>query len=361
MQKAILFVLILVLSVAVVVPAMAQDLEPWVCPEGFEGQTLSVFNWSTYLAEDTIPNFEAACGVTVEYSIFENNEAMLSRVSQGNQGFDIVVPTDYMVAIMISEGLLLELDHSKIPNIANVAPRFIDVAFDPGNAHSLPYQWGTLAVGYRTEAFPDGITSWNDVFSNDGKVSWLEDPRNMLAVALVMIGYDPNTNNPDEIQEAAQYLIENSGNVVAIAQDDGQELLAQGEVDAAIEYHGDIYQVIFDCECEDFGYALPSEGSALWTDNMAILKDAPNPDLAHAFMDYILHPQVGADISNATSFSTPNAAAVELGLIDEVLLNDPNVYPSAEQMAKLFTIAERPDVEQDYNDAWEEVKILIGG
>ena len=361
MHKALLFVLILVLSVAVAVPAMAQDLEPWVCPEGFEGQTLSVFNWSTYLADDTIPNFEAACGITVEYSIFENNEAMLSRVSQGNQGFDIVVPTDYMVAIMISEGLLLELDHSKIPNIANVAPRFIDVEFDPGNAHSLPYQWGTIAVGYRTEVFPDGISSWNDVFSYDGKVSWLEDPRNMLAIALVMLGYDPNTNNPDEIQEAAQYLIDNSANVVAIAQDDGQELLAQGEVDVAIEYHGDIYQVIFDCECDDYAYALPSEGTALWTDNMAILKNAPNPDLAHAFMDYILHPQVGADISNATSFSTPNAAALELGLIDEVLLNDPNIYPSAEQMAKLFTIAERPDVEQDYNDAWEEVKILIGG
>src|SRR5690606_27476 len=139
--------LLLLISVLLVtgIPLFAQDeteeLEPWVCPEGFEGQTLSVFNWSTYIADDTVANFEEACGVTVNYDVYESNESMLARLRQGNPGYDIAVPTDYTVAIMAAEGLLQPLNHDNIPNLVHLNEELLDEPYDPGNQYSVPYQW----------------------------------------------------------------------------------------------------------------------------------------------------------------------------------------------------------------------------
>jgi spermidine/putrescine transport system substrate-binding protein len=362
MRKLILLGLLFALIVPFAVVAQDDaEIEPWVCPEGYEGQTLSVYNWSTYIAEDTIPNFEELCGVTVNYDIFESGEAMLARIQQGNPGYDIVVPSGSTVERMIRDELLIPLDKDLIPNIANLNPALMDPAYDPENVYSVPYQWGTVGIGYNTAAFPDGIESWEDLWAHDGEVAWLDDRRAVFGVALTMLGYDPNTTDPDEIAEARDYLIENGGNVVAIAADDGQELLARGDVDATIEYNGDIVAMAAECECEDFAYAIPAEGSYLWTDNLAIPVDAPNPELANVFIDYVLHAQVGADISNYTAYASPNLAAFEAGLIDEVYAEDPAVYPDEETTATLFSIVEvGEEAEQAYNDAWDELLIFLG-
>jgi spermidine/putrescine transport system substrate-binding protein len=358
--------ILLGLLCALLLPAVisAQDdaeIQPWVCPEGYAGQTLSVYNWSTYIAEDTIPNFEALCGVTVNYDIFDSGEAMLTRIRQGNPGYDIVVPSGSTVARMIRDELLIPLNKDLIPNMANLNPALLDAEYDPDNLYSVPYQWGTVGIGYKVEAFPDGITSWEQLWNYDGKVSWLDDRRAMFGVALTMLGYDPNTTNPDEIAEARDYMIESGRNVVAIAADDGQELLARGDVDATVEYNGDIVAMAAECECPDFAYAVPVEGAYLWVDNLAIPVDAPNPDLANVFIDYILDPQVGADLSNFIAYASPNLASIELGLIDEVYADDPAVYPSAEISANLFGIIEvDPETEQIYNDAWDELLIFLG-
>src|SRR5690606_2669918 len=145
---------ILCLCLLVAVPAFAQDapeeaaldvpdtdIMPWACPEGYEGQTLNVYNWSTYVAEDTISNFEALCGVTVVYDVYESNEALLSRLRQGNPGYDIIVPTDYMLEIMIEESIVQPIDLSRIPNFANVSEALVGTPFDPENQYSVPYQW----------------------------------------------------------------------------------------------------------------------------------------------------------------------------------------------------------------------------
>ena len=143
MRKFVLVSLLVILALALSVTASAQDaveLEPWTCPAGFEGQTLNVYNWSTYVAEDTISNFEAACGVAVTYDVYESSEALLSRLRGGNPGYDVVVPTGNTVAIMIVEGLLEPLDHAQIPNMANITEGLLDPAYDPGNVYTLPYQ-----------------------------------------------------------------------------------------------------------------------------------------------------------------------------------------------------------------------------
>ncbi len=337
------------------------ELEPWVCPEGFAGQTLSVYNWSTYVAEDTISNFEAACGVTVNYDVFGSNEDMLARLRQGNPGYDIAVPTDYAVETMIQENLLEPIDHANVPNLANVTEALLDQPFDPGNQFSVPYQWGTIGIGYNVNAIPGGIESWADLWGYEGAVAWLDDLRAMIGIGLNNLGYDANTSNPDEIAEARDYLIANGGNVVAFVADDGQALLARGDVDATVEYNGDIFQIIAECECEDFTYVVPAEGSMFWMDNLVIPAGAPNKALAEVFIDYILDPQVGADISNYTAFGSPNQVSIDLGLIDEELLSNPGIYPPPEIMDNLFSIVAVPDAEVEYSYAWDEIRVALGG
>jgi spermidine/putrescine transport system substrate-binding protein len=334
-------------------------VDAWVCPEGYAGQALNVYNWSTYIAEDTIPNFEAACGVTVTYDTFENNEAVLTRLQQGNPGYDIIVPTDYMIATMRREELLLPLDKSKIPNIANLNPNLLNQPYDPDNLYSVPYQWGTIGIGYNTEKFPDGIDSWTDLWAHTGPVAWLEDRRGFLGVALQILGYDPNSIVEAEIQEAKNYLMEHGGNVVTVAGDDGQELLARGDVDAAVEYNGDI--LALQAEDPKFAYVVPAEAAVLWVDNLAVPVGAANPDLAMVFIDYILHPQVAADISNYTAYASPNQAAIDLGLIAPEYLSNSGIYPDAATQANLFSISEiSAEAEAFYNDAWDEILVSLG-
>ena len=356
-------ILLLALIVLLAMPAAAHDdeMEAWSCPEGYEGQTLSIFNWSTYIAEDTVPNFEAACGVSVNYDIYESNEAMLARIRQGNPGYDLVVPSGGTVQRMAEEMLLIPLDLDMIPNVANVIEDFLSPAFDPDNMYSLPYQWGTLGVGYRVEAFPDGIGSWDDIWGFEGNVAWIDDRDSMFGVALSILGYDPNTTDGEEINAARDFLIERGGNVVAVAADDGQVLLERGEVDVAVEYSGDISQILWDCECEDYAYVLPGGVGNVWFDNMAIPVDAPNPELAMVFMDYILDAKVGADLTNYIWYASPNQAAIDSGLIDEEILNDPTVFPPEDQMASLFVIIDKgAEAEQLINDAWDELLIFLG-
>ncbi len=354
---------ILMLVFLLLVPAAAQDdMAAWTCPEGYEGQTLSIFNWSTYIAEDTVPNFEAACGVTVNYDIYESNEAMLARIRQGNPGYDLVVPSGGTVQRMAEEMLLIPIDLEMIPNVANVIEDFLAPAFDPENMYSLPYQWGTLGVGYRIEAFPDGISSWDDIWAYEGSVAWIDDRDAMFGIALAILGYDPNTTDGDEINEARDYLIEHGGNVVTVAADDGQVLLERGEVDVAVEYSGDISQILGACECEDYAYVLPGGVGNVWFDNMAIPVDAPNPELAMVFMDYILDAKVGADLTNYIWYASPNQASIDSGYIDEEILADPTVFPPADQMASLFVIIDKgEEAEQLINDAWDELLIFLGG
>ncbi|MEO8396121.1 MAG: spermidine/putrescine ABC transporter substrate-binding protein, partial [Chloroflexota bacterium] len=275
-------------------------------------------------------------------------------------GYDIAVPTDHAVAEMISRGMVQPIDMANIPNFANVTESLQDPSYDPGNQYSVPYLWGTIGVGYNTERIMDPITSWDQVFNYDGPVAWLDDPRAMMGVALQILGYNANSTDPAQIQEARDFLINNGSNVVSIAADDGQAQLERGDVDIAIEYMGDIFQLGVSCECETYAFALPSEGSNLWVDNLVVLADAPNKPLAEAFIDYILDPHVGADIANYTAYASPNQAAISMGLIDPDYLDSSIIYPPLESQTNMFTILPIPEAQQLINDAWDEVRIALG-
>lgn len=357
-SKKPLFMILLLVLLVVPVTAQEADVQPWVCPEGYEGQTLNFFNWATYIAENTIPDFEKLCGVTVVSSFFSSNDEMMTAIRTGNAGYDLIVPSDYAVTSLIEEGLVQPLDKTMLPNFTNLAEDMQSTLYDENNAYSIPYLLGTFGIGYNVNTVEGELTSWTQFFEHDGPVAWTWDARIMLSVALLMTGNDPNSSDPAAIEEAKQYLIDHNDNVTVIAQDDGQELLARGEVDMAIEYNGDIFQISTDCACDDFAYAIPQEGSGLSAGFILIPKDAPNPELAHVFLDYLLHPQVAADIANYTTYPTPNQAAIDAGLIDAALLENPAIYPPEDARENLYLLALLdPETEELYNRAWTDVQL----
>ncbi len=359
MYRVVLLTLLLVMLVAL--PAAGQDApESWTCPEGFAGQTLNVFNWATYIGEDTIVNFEDLCGVTVTYDVYDADGDMMNVIRQGNPGYDIVVPSDYAYPQMIEEALLIPLDTTQIPNIQNLQPLFVEEIEASEETYVLPYLLGTFGLGYSVGRVGEAVTSWEQFFNYDGPVAWIDDARTMLGIALVTLGLDPNSEDPAALEQARQYLLDHSDNVVAIPADDGQELLVRGEVDMVIEYNGDIYQIALDCECDEYAYVIPEEGSGFSSGFIGIPIDGQNPALAHVFLDYLLDPQVAAEIANFTAYPTPNQAAIDAGLIDEELLNSPAIYPPAEATENLYFVEPKAEATEElYGFIWDEIKINL--
>jgi spermidine/putrescine transport system substrate-binding protein len=320
-----------------------------------EARELNVYNWSTYIAPEIVPAFEEKFNVKVNYEQYGDNDELLAKIQPGNPGYDVIVPSDYMVEIMIAEGLLEELDKSKIPNFENIDDIFLDPPSDPDNAHCVPYQWGTVGLGYNSEAVTEPIDSWAVMFdgSNAGRISWLTESRMTMGATLIYLGYDPNTTNPDEINEAKQLLLDTKGDVTAFAPDNGQQLLEQGEVDIAFEYSGDIFQLMPDNPA--IKYVIPKEGTLIWTDNLCIPTGAPHLDLAHEFINYILDAQVGAQLSEWTQYGTPNKAS--LPLLSEEIRNNPGIYPSEDTRSRLYFIRSLGEADLLYEEAWTDIGV----
>jgi spermidine/putrescine transport system substrate-binding protein len=330
----------------------------WVCPEEAKGGRLNVYNWTGYIGDDTVSIFEELCDVTVTYDVYESNEAVIARMRQGNAGYDIAFPTDYAVSILIREELIQPIDLEKIPNFVHIADEYKGLNFDPENQYSVPYLLGTFGILYDKNRTGE-ITTWEQTFEHDGPVAWTDDGRSMLAVALDLLGYSPNSTDEDEIAEARDFLLENSGNVVTIVGDPNQQF-AGGEFDIAIVYSGDAYRRVVECECDNFAYIVPASGSVVDISMMVLLDRAPNPEVAIAFMDFLLDPFVNADIVNDSVYPTANQAAIDTGLISEEILTNPAVWPSEEALENLFFLEDVEDAEFYYTDAWDEIIVGTG-
>ncbi len=355
-------IVLLCLSVAGIISTSADyhaQAAFWSCPNGFAGQTLNVYNWTTYIAEDTISNFERICDVTVVYNTYASDSDMLEELRQGNPGYDVVVPGNSTVNLMLEENLIQPIDFSNFKNKDNISSDFLNPPYDPEGRYTVPYQWGTIGVGYNRTAVGHDITSWEDVFNYTGRVAWLDEYRAMLGFALLMQGDDPNTDDSAKITAASQYLQTHSANLIEIAPDSGQDLLANRQADIVIEYSGDIFQVIAGCECDDFRYVIPDEGAQVWTDSLAIPVGAPNKRLAEVFIDYMLNAQVSADISNYTAYASPNGTAITEGLVNDEYLNNPAIYPPSEVVDNLFYNVADASLEERYSSVWDALRASI--
>ena len=238
-----------------------------------------------------------------------------------------------MLERLIKANMVMPLDHSKIPNMSNIDKPFQDAAFDPGRKYSLPYMWGTFGIGYRKSKVEGAIDSWKWVLDSDkyaGKISLLGDAQNVIGAALKYLGYSFNSTNADELKKAEELLTAQKKHIKVFADDNGQDLLASGEVDLCQEWNGDIVQVM--AEDDDLAYAVPTEGSLLWQDTLAIPTGAPHPDNAHAFLNYVMDAEPGKHIAETIQYATANAAAKAL-MPDEYKSN-PAIFPPEEIIAK---------------------------
>ncbi len=265
--------------------------------------------------------------------LFADDDELFAKLKAGNPGYDVIVPGNENLERMIIAGMVMPIDHSRIPNMANIDKPFQDATFDPGRKHSIPYMWGTVGVGYRVSKVEGAIDSWKTLFDDDkyaGRMSLLGDAAHVIGCALKYMGYSYNSIDPAEIKKAEELLIASKKNIRVYADDNGQDLLASREVDIAQEWNGDIIQVMK--EDEDLAYAVPTEGSLLWQDAMAIPKGAPQPENAHAFMNFVLDADVGAKIADTIQYATANAAAK--AKMSAEYRENPAIFPTPEVVAK---------------------------
>ncbi len=337
------------------------------------GKVLNLYIWSDYLATDTLSNFEKHTGIKVHVAYFDTNETLETKLLAGSSGYDVVVPTASYFERQIKAGVYLTLDKSKLPNLKNMDPQLMaKVALhDPGNAHGIIYTWGTNGIGYNEkmvkELMPDApLDSWRMVFdpavaSKVAKcgISVLDSPAEMLRAVYSYLGKDPNSQNSDDLVQAEAVLTKIRPFIRNINSSEYIEALANGDLCIAVGYNGDVMQARDRAREANKGievkYYVPKEGSILWFDMLAIPKDAPDPDSAYAYLNYIMTPQAIADISNFKRYANANAASQPLVL--PTVKDDPGIYPPPEQRQKLAVqLADSADQTRAITRVWQKFK-----
>lgn len=342
-------------------------------PAFAQQQVVHVYNWSDYIAEDTIAKFEAATGIRVIYDVYDSNETLEAKLLAGNSGYDVVVPTSHYLARQIKAGLYMPLDKSKLPNLAGMDEALMARAavYDPDNAHAVIYQWGTTGIGYNVDKVAERlgadyeVNSWSLIFDPeiaaklaDCGISLLNESNDVLQTALNYLGLDPMSQNEEDLEKAAQLLESVRPYIRYFHSSQYISDLANGEICVAMGWSGDVLQAqsraIEAGNGVDVAYVIPDEGALIWFDMMAIPADAPNPDAAHAFINFVLTPEIMADITNYVYF--PNAVAASKPFINPEVLEDPTIYPPEELKARLFPSAIRdPRIERTVTRLWTRV------
>jgi putrescine transport system substrate-binding protein len=337
-------------------------------------KVLNLYIWSDYLAPDTLANFEKQTGIKVHVAYYDTNETLETRLLAGSSGFDVVLPTASYFARQIKAGVYLTLDKSKLPNLKNMDQAMmarVAEADDPDNAHGVIYMWGTNGIGYNAKLvkalLPDApLDSWRLVFDPDVAskiakcgISVLDSPAEMIRAVYSYLGKDPNSQKPEDLVAADQVLTKIRPYIRNINSSEYIDALANGDLCVAVGYNGDVLQARDRARDAnkgiEVGYSIPVEGTILWFDNLAIPKDAPDPDSAYAFINYIMSPQVIADVSNFKRYANANAAAQVL--VSPEVRADPGIYPTAQQMKTLVLQGQdSPEQTRALTRLWQKFK-----
>lgn len=321
-----------------------------------EEKVLRIFTWTDYVDSDTIAGFTDEYGIEVEYVSFASNEEMLMKLeSNGGSDYDIILASDYAISAARKQGLLLELDKAKLANYGNINPDYQNQFFDPENAYTIPYTVGSPMIVYNPDMVEGDITSFNDLWDPqfEDSLCLLDDARVMTAAVLKTLGYSYNTTNEDELAEAKDKLMTLKPNVRVLDYDTAYQYLLTGEVSAA--YLFTPFVVICQMENPNLVAVFPEEGIGFGIDSLAIPVNAPHPNNAHLFLDYVMRPEIAAHIAEYQLYINPNAAADEL--IDPAMkefsaLNIPEeLLPTAEYVQDLG------EFESVYQDIWMEFKL----
>jgi putrescine transport system substrate-binding protein len=347
-------------------------------PSFGQSREVNIYNWSDYLEPGMIEAFSKETGIKVKYDTFDANETLETKLLAGKSGYDVVVPTAYFLQRQIAAGVFQKLDKSKLPHLGNVWPEIAQrlANYDPGNEYAVNYMWGTTGIGYnvkkaRVIVKPDGpieaaMASWDVVFKpeslarfKDCGVDMLDSSDDILSAALHYLGLDPNSKDANELERAADLLAKLRPFVRKFHSSEYLNALATGEICLVVGWSGDIKQAQKRAaearNGVEIGYAIPKGGAQMWFDNFAIPNGGPHVAEAHAFIDYMLRPEVAARNSNFLGYANGNLASQPL--IDKTVLEDRTVYPDAATMATLYTIAARDQRTQRLlNRLWTRVK-----
>ncbi len=334
---------------------------------------VNVYNWSDYIAEDTVAKFEAETGIKVNYDVFDSNELVEAKLLAGSSGYDVVVPSGFFLERQVAAGLFLPFDKSKLPNLVNMDPQVMaaTAVHDPDNAHSVDYMWGTTGIGYNAgkvkERLGDQpIDTWDIVFKPelisklaDCGVTMLDAPAEIVASALNYLGLDPNSESLDDLKKAEALLMAVRPHVRYYNSSQYIDDLGNGEVCLSVGYSGDVF-IAQAAAAEagagvEVGYVIPKEGALQWFDLFAIPADAPHVENAYKFIDFMLRPDIAAANTNYVFYASGNKAALEL--IDDEVKNDPAIYPTGDTAAKLFGLkAHTPDYDEVLTETWQRIK-----
>ena len=330
-------------------PTPSAEPTPVPTPEA----ELYVYNYTDYIGEDTIPSFEEKYGVKVTYDSFENYETMTAKISTGNSGYDITFATGVDVPGFLARNLVQPLDHSLIPNLVNLGVEWQDPAYDPGNAHSVPYMWWTTGFGYDTAKIPEDLTSWAALWDErwKGKMAMLDDYRETFAVALIRLGYSVNTTSDTELDEALALLEQQKPLLRKYTADDIGDL-SGGDVWLSHAWGADVSQAA--TERETLKYVIPSEGGIRGSDAMVLLANAPHPVAANLFINHMLDAQVSAGNTNYIYYMGPNEAAK--AYIDPAILADPTLNPDKAAIEKLQELLDLGSDLQKYQERWTKLR-----
>ena len=340
---------------------------------GGAGKVLNLFIWSDYLAPNTLSDFERQTGITVHAAYYDSNETLETKLLAGSSGYDVVVPTASYFERQIKAGVYLTLDKSKLPNLKNMDPQLMSrvAIHDPDNAHGVIYMWGTNGIGYNekmvTALMPDApLDSWRLVFdpavaAKIAKcgISVLDSPAEMMRAVLNYLGKDPNSQKPEDVQAAEATLLKIRPYIRNINSSEYIEALANGDLCVAVGYNGDVLQARDRARDANKGidikYVVPKEGSILWFDMLAVPKDAPHPESAYAYINYIMEPKVIAEISNFKRYANANLASQPYVL--ESVKDDPAIYPPPQLREKLAVqLADSPEQTRVITRMWEKFK-----
>jgi len=315
---------------------------------------LNFYNWSEYIDPELVTAFEEQYGITVTSDFYESNEAMLAQLQAG-ANWDLIVPSDYMVGIMISEELLLPLDKDAVPNLENLAPRFRELPYDPGPEYSAAYQYGTTGLGVNVSIVGEDFDpSWALIFdptlttTYPGGVSVLNDPRETMGAALKYLGYSLNDTDLEHLQEAADLIAAAKDGIATFDSDQYDEALVNGEVAVSHGFSGNMIVGIGEADNpDDFTYILPKEGATIWIDNMAVPESAEHPCSAFTFMNYLLDAENGAALTNWNYYGSPNQASIDEGLIEQEVVD---FYAETDTAEGLEVIEDTGDYEINFTD-----------